>query len=143
MRISGWSSDVCSSDLENRQCTIERLHLPALGCCPACPDLASGALAPVPRLDGCLDHLHSPLTRPLCRASACLSNPWAGRGFPAPVPCVPAMVLVRAHHRPHHGSIVRYRSPALQTTSPAPLIRPVRRAPTSHGAGGNHIGKAS
>src|SRR3546814_1529207 len=27
--------------LENRQCTIERLHLPALGCCPACPDLAS------------------------------------------------------------------------------------------------------
>src|SRR3546814_1017022 len=37
--------------LENRQCTIERLHLPALGCCPACPDLASGALAPVPRLE--------------------------------------------------------------------------------------------
>src|SRR3546814_7118908 len=42
--------------LENRQCTIERLHLPALGCCPACPDLASGALAPVPRLDKSEEH---------------------------------------------------------------------------------------
>src|SRR3546814_13230516 len=45
------------------------------------------------------------------------------------------MVLVRAHHRPHHGSIVRYRSPAMQTTSHARVIRQVRGAATSDGAG--------
>src|SRR3546814_8813233 len=45
------------------------------------------------------------------------------------------MVLVRAHHRPHHGSIVRYRSPAMQTTSHARAIRQVRGAATSDGAG--------
>src|SRR3546814_19950951 len=45
------------------------------------------------------------------------------------------MVLVRAHHRPHHGSIVRYRSPAMQTTTHARVIRQVRGAATSDGAG--------
>src|SRR3546814_12614534 len=45
------------------------------------------------------------------------------------------MVLVRAHHRPHHGSIVRYRSPAMQTTTHARVIRQVRGAATSAGAG--------
>src|SRR3546814_15825947 len=45
------------------------------------------------------------------------------------------MVLVRAHHRPHHGSIVRYRSPAMQTTSHARVIRQFRVAATSDGAG--------
>src|SRR3546814_2243052 len=45
------------------------------------------------------------------------------------------MGLVRAQHRPHHGSIVRYRSPAMQTTTHARVIRQVRGAATSDGAG--------